>query len=275
MRRRAPVGPTTRQRPGGPHRLAVRPAWDETVGPARAVSLTRLQSPEECESGRIGTTGNRVLGNQPWVQIPPPPLADTFGLDATRPAPSKMGAYQGGTFSCWEGSRSNPLCRKRLPSPLAPARERQSGPGASSGAPPRCALRHGRGPSPRPRTRHQAHARRPPRRRGRHVPRARHGVGRHRPAEPPRPVGQRRAVAERPLRADGPVGPRPGRHRAAPCRQASARHHRTGPGAAERRRRAASSSPTRSSVSHRIGRSPRAVASTSPASRRWPTSPST
>jgi hypothetical protein len=28
---------------------------------------------EECESGRIGTIGNRVLGNQPWVQIPPPP----------------------------------------------------------------------------------------------------------------------------------------------------------------------------------------------------------
>ena len=39
------------------------------------VSLTGLHSTEECESGRIGTTGNRVLGNQPWVQIPPPPLS--------------------------------------------------------------------------------------------------------------------------------------------------------------------------------------------------------
>ena len=29
--------------------------------------------PEACESGRIGTTGNRVWGNSPWVQIPPPP----------------------------------------------------------------------------------------------------------------------------------------------------------------------------------------------------------
>src|SRR5580692_1996865 len=28
---------------------------------------------EECESGRIGTIGNRVKGNLPWVQIPPPP----------------------------------------------------------------------------------------------------------------------------------------------------------------------------------------------------------
>ena len=28
---------------------------------------------EECESGRIGTIGNRVRGNLPWVQIPPPP----------------------------------------------------------------------------------------------------------------------------------------------------------------------------------------------------------
>ncbi len=29
---------------------------------------------EACESGRIGTIGNRVWGNSPWVQIPPPPL---------------------------------------------------------------------------------------------------------------------------------------------------------------------------------------------------------
>src|SRR5208283_4590746 len=35
---------------------------------------TLLRRREECESGRIGTTGNRVLGDQPWVQIPPPPL---------------------------------------------------------------------------------------------------------------------------------------------------------------------------------------------------------
>ncbi len=52
--------------------------WTRTSphrGPSGAVSLTRLHSTEECESGRIGTTGNRVLGNQPWVQIPPPPLS--------------------------------------------------------------------------------------------------------------------------------------------------------------------------------------------------------
>ncbi len=30
---------------------------------------------EECESGRIGTIGNRVKGDLPWVQIPPPPPA--------------------------------------------------------------------------------------------------------------------------------------------------------------------------------------------------------
>ena len=37
---------------------------------------------EECESGRIGTIGNRVKGNLPWVQIPPPPPK---GLHETRP----------------------------------------------------------------------------------------------------------------------------------------------------------------------------------------------
>ncbi len=51
-----------------------RPLW--TIGTGGTVSLTRLQSTEECESGRIGTTGNRVSGNQPWVQIPPPPLKE-------------------------------------------------------------------------------------------------------------------------------------------------------------------------------------------------------
>jgi hypothetical protein len=33
---------------------------------------------EECESGRIGTIGNRVKGNLPWVQIPPPPPRDNY-----------------------------------------------------------------------------------------------------------------------------------------------------------------------------------------------------
>src|SRR3979411_2319485 len=36
-------------------------------------TLERLH-PEGCESGRIGTIGNRVWGNSPWVQIPPSPL---------------------------------------------------------------------------------------------------------------------------------------------------------------------------------------------------------
>jgi hypothetical protein len=35
------------------------------------VRMLRIR--EECESGRIGTIGNRVKGNLPWVQIPPPP----------------------------------------------------------------------------------------------------------------------------------------------------------------------------------------------------------
>ncbi len=48
---------------------------------------------EACESGRIGTIGNRVWGNSPWVQIPPPPLCGpglstattfTFGCDTGR-----------------------------------------------------------------------------------------------------------------------------------------------------------------------------------------------
>ena len=30
--------------------------------------------PEACESGRIGTIGNRVWRKSPWVQIPPSPL---------------------------------------------------------------------------------------------------------------------------------------------------------------------------------------------------------
>ena len=33
-----------------------------------------LKMLEECESGRIGTIGNRVTCKGPWVQIPPPPL---------------------------------------------------------------------------------------------------------------------------------------------------------------------------------------------------------
>ncbi len=33
------------------------------------------QCPEGCESGRIGTPGERVWGNPPWVRIPLPPLA--------------------------------------------------------------------------------------------------------------------------------------------------------------------------------------------------------
>ena len=33
-----------------------------------------LVGPEGCESGRIGTPGERVWGNSPWVRIPLPPL---------------------------------------------------------------------------------------------------------------------------------------------------------------------------------------------------------
>jgi hypothetical protein len=42
-----------------------------TPGPYRQGSFSFLM--EGCESGRIGTTGNRVSGNRPWVRIPPPP----------------------------------------------------------------------------------------------------------------------------------------------------------------------------------------------------------
>jgi hypothetical protein len=60
------------------------------MGPS--ASLTGLHCWEECESGRIGTIGNRVLGNQPWVQIPPPPLVPSVvHLDRRDvPAPRRL-----------------------------------------------------------------------------------------------------------------------------------------------------------------------------------------
>ncbi len=45
-----------------------RPSAWETIA-----SLLCVKLPEECESGRIGTTGNRVTCKGPWVQIPSPP----------------------------------------------------------------------------------------------------------------------------------------------------------------------------------------------------------
>ena len=47
--------------------------------------------PEACESGRIGTIGNRVWGDSPWVQIPPPPLMSTDATPSGKAPPRPFG----------------------------------------------------------------------------------------------------------------------------------------------------------------------------------------
>src|SRR5436305_12817791 len=45
-------------------------------------STTVASRPEGCESGRIGTPGERVYLRAPWVQIPlPPPLTFVLAVD--------------------------------------------------------------------------------------------------------------------------------------------------------------------------------------------------
>ncbi len=46
---------------------------------------------EACESGRIGTIGNRVWGNSPWVQIPPPPPMSTDATSSGKALPPSFG----------------------------------------------------------------------------------------------------------------------------------------------------------------------------------------
>ncbi len=56
---------------------------------------------EGCESGRIGTIGNRVWGNPPWVQIPPSPLdiSRSVSRSVSRcPTLTQMGRYCGARF---------------------------------------------------------------------------------------------------------------------------------------------------------------------------------
>ena len=51
-----------------------RPEMAGAPAPARCRG-GRTVVPEGCESGRIGTPGERVWGNPPWVRIPLPPLS--------------------------------------------------------------------------------------------------------------------------------------------------------------------------------------------------------
>jgi hypothetical protein len=74
---------TNDRRAGPDHRSGPRrtQATAKPIGGGPVVSprlLVQEVHLEECESGRIGTTGNRVWGNPPWVQIPPPPPRPLF-----------------------------------------------------------------------------------------------------------------------------------------------------------------------------------------------------
>ena len=54
--------------------------------------------PEGCESGRIGTIGNRVSFTGPWVQIPPSPLGTSLvsGVDGRLLTSGQPAGIRGG-----------------------------------------------------------------------------------------------------------------------------------------------------------------------------------
>jgi hypothetical protein len=71
----------TVHRCAGPDRRARRQPF------AREDSVGGCSDEEGCESGRIGTIGNRVWGNPPWVQIPPSPLCQGWARLSCRAHP--------------------------------------------------------------------------------------------------------------------------------------------------------------------------------------------
>ncbi len=90
---------------------------------------------EACESGRIGTIGNRVWGNSPWVQIPPPPLCRlhvstatifTFGCDTDRDGVAVdvndllLASRTGHSFLGASPTRDHPKCLELLTFPVVP-----------------------------------------------------------------------------------------------------------------------------------------------------------
>lgn len=87
----------------------------------------RLASPaERCESGRIGTTGNRVGGNPSWVQIPSsPPFLGVFQT-------SKKPSDPAGSRASALGGRASRVSRDgsafRAPSTCGPDRADDHGP---------------------------------------------------------------------------------------------------------------------------------------------------
>ena len=70
------------------------------VGPERRIPLfavfaVKAKATEGCESGRIGTTGNRVWRKSPWVQIPLSPLVRRGAVPSEVPHLFRVGAKYG------------------------------------------------------------------------------------------------------------------------------------------------------------------------------------
>jgi hypothetical protein len=71
---------------------------------------------EECESGRIGTIGNRVKGNLPWVQIPPPPpggLYESRGREMTKLRRIDVKAAKGWVCALGRGRQTHGPARQQ------------------------------------------------------------------------------------------------------------------------------------------------------------------
>jgi hypothetical protein len=101
----------TVHRCAGPDRRARRQPF------AREDSVGGCSDEEGCESGRIGTIGNRVWGNPPWVQIPPSPLRGPYergGFEVTKtPAGGPKGLQAGGGLVLGRGRQTSGAGRDR------------------------------------------------------------------------------------------------------------------------------------------------------------------
>ena len=94
--------------------------------------------PEVCESGRIGTTGNRVWGDPPWVQIPPPPPWRPVRHARSNPSPARERSRTASPTTRrwdapWKRHGLRPPTTTCRSAPSRCTRESSSPPGTTSG----------------------------------------------------------------------------------------------------------------------------------------------